>query len=176
MEWPALCKKHDIPCSAIHVSILTVVLMLCISDHSRPQLSSGYTVGDDGNRYVFGMNTKRYPDFAALTANFHKAGIKICPNIKPCEIDAAGPLARSCLTRSTTDVLSTHPDYNHLRSSGALFYDPFKKDQVETRLWSSGIGQSGKGGWVDMTHPAGYTWWCKGVQSLIDVGADTMWK
>jgi len=31
------------------------------------------------------MNTKRYPDFKGLVAGLHKAGIKVVPNIKPCE-------------------------------------------------------------------------------------------
>lgn len=49
------------------------------------QFSSGYTVGPDGNRYVFTMNKERYPDFAGLVAGLHRAGIKVVPNIKPCE-------------------------------------------------------------------------------------------
>jgi len=49
------------------------------------KLSSGYTVGDDGNRYVFTMNTKRYPDFKGMVGHFHKAGIKVIPNVKPCK-------------------------------------------------------------------------------------------
>ena len=52
---------------------------------ANDQLSSGYTVGDDGNRYVFTMNKKRYPDFKGMVGDFHKAGIKVIPNIKPCE-------------------------------------------------------------------------------------------
>jgi hypothetical protein len=53
-----------------------------------PQLSSGYTAGEeDGNRYVFTMNKKRYPDFKGMVAVFHKAGIKVVPNIKPCTCD-----------------------------------------------------------------------------------------
>jgi hypothetical protein len=64
--WPDLCAKYDIPCSAIH-------------------LSSGYTVGDDGNRYVFGSCEKRYPDFAEMVRGLHRRGIKVVPNIKPCK-------------------------------------------------------------------------------------------
>jgi alpha-glucosidase (family GH31 glycosyl hydrolase) len=53
------------------------------------QLSSGYTVGEDGNRYVFTMNKKRYPDFKGMVSHFHKAGIKVIPNIKPCKLNVA---------------------------------------------------------------------------------------
>jgi alpha-glucosidase (family GH31 glycosyl hydrolase) len=65
-NWPDECAKYDIPCSGMH-------------------LSSGYTVGEDGNRYVFGMNKKRYPDFKAMVTKFHQRGIRVVPNIKPCE-------------------------------------------------------------------------------------------
>jgi alpha-glucosidase (family GH31 glycosyl hydrolase) len=66
-DWPQECLKYDIPCSGMH-------------------LSSGYTVGEeDGNRYVFGMNKKRYPDFKAMVREFHRMGIKVVPNIKPCK-------------------------------------------------------------------------------------------
>jgi alpha-glucosidase (family GH31 glycosyl hydrolase) len=58
------------------------LLEFCRAD---AQLSSGYTVGDDGNRYVFTMNKKRYPDFKGMVSLFHEAGIKVVPNIKPCK-------------------------------------------------------------------------------------------
>lgn len=32
------------------------------------------------------MNTKRYPDFKEMVAHFHKAGIKVVPNVKPCDL------------------------------------------------------------------------------------------
>ena len=49
------------------------------------QISSGFTVSEeDGNRYVFYMNKKRYPDFKAMAAIYHRAGMKIAANVKPC--------------------------------------------------------------------------------------------
>ncbi|ORX37673.1 glycosyl hydrolases family 31-domain-containing protein [Kockovaella imperatae] len=136
--WPDLCKKHDIPCSAMH-------------------LSSGYTVGEDGNRYTFHMNTRRYPDFKGMIKLFHKAGIKIVPNIKPYMLDS-------------------HEAYDKLHAANALFHDPWTKNPVKTRIWSSAVGVTGKGGWVDMTSPEGRQWWADGVQSLIDLGCDGMWN
>lgn len=40
------------------------------------------------------MNTKRYPDFKKMIETFHKAGIKVIPNIKPCKpsLDPFTPL------------------------------------------------------------------------------------
>lgn len=88
--WPDLCRKHDIPCSAMHVSD-ALSLTYAFSDRlianpTSQQLSSGYTVDNsNGNRYVFTMNKKRYPDFKGMVAHFHKNGIKVVPNIKPCK-------------------------------------------------------------------------------------------
>ncbi|KAK8861546.1 hypothetical protein IAR55_002368 [Kwoniella newhampshirensis] len=136
--WPDLCKKHDIPCSAMH-------------------LSSGYTVDPtNGNRYVFTMNKDRYPNFKAMVGHFHKSGIKVVPNIKPY-------------------ALQTHPHYKRLEKEDALFHDPIMKASVLTRIWSSGVGVSEKGSWVDMTSEGGRKWWAEGVQSLIDLGCDGMW-
>ncbi|KAL7419629.1 hypothetical protein Q5752_005542 [Cryptotrichosporon argae] len=137
-EWPALCKKYDIPCSAIH-------------------FSSGYTVGDDGNRYVFTMNTKRYPDFKGLLGTLHKQGIKVVPNIKPY-------------------ILATHPQFQGLYDANALFLNKQIDSPVVTRIWSSGVGVSAKGSWSDLTSKAGREWWRAGVQSLIDLGVDGMWN
>lgn len=103
------------------------------------------------------MNTKRYPDFKGMVAHFHKAGIKVVPNIKPY-------------------VLQTHPHYKDLHSSNALFYDPYSKSPVVTRIWSSGVGDNEKGSWVDMTSEEGRQWWADGVKSLIDLGVDGMWE
>ncbi|WOO85226.1 Alpha-glucosidase 2 [Vanrija pseudolonga] len=138
-EWPELCKKHDIPCSAIH-------------------FSSGYTVDPEtGNRNVFTMNTKRYPDFKGLVGGLHKAGIKVVPNIKPY-------------------MLNIHPQYAKVHDNDGLFWDDHVKAPAQTRIWSSGIGCNGKGSWVDMTSATGRQWWADGVKSLIDAGMDGMWN
>ncbi|WVQ79018.1 hypothetical protein IAT38_001110 [Cryptococcus sp. DSM 104549] len=136
--WPDLCKKYDIPCSAMH-------------------LSSGYTADPKtGNRCVFTMNKERYPDFKGMVAHFHKAGIKVVPNVKPY-------------------ALQTHPHYPHLHSQDALFRDPLIDKPVVTRIWSAGVGDNEKGSWVDMTSEEGRKWWAEGVQSLVDLGVDGMW-
>lgn len=137
-SWPDLCRKHRIPCSAMH-------------------LSSGYTVDADGNRCVFTMNTKRYPDFAGMVKTFKKHNIHVAPNIKPF-------------------LLQTHPDYDRLYKAGALFTDPDTGKPVVTRIWSSAPGINANGGWVDLTHKVGKEWWFKGVQGLVDLGCDAIWN
>ncbi|GMK58358.1 hypothetical protein CspeluHIS016_0503900 [Cutaneotrichosporon spelunceum] len=136
--FPEDCRKHGIPCSAIH-------------------FSSGYTVGDDGNRYVFTMNEERYPDFKGLVGGLHRAGIKVVPNIKPY-------------------MLTSHPDYDSVFKADGLFHAPLAKGPVVTRIWSSGVGVNGKGSWVDMTSVPGREWWAAGVKSLINLGVDGMWN
>ena len=73
-------------------------------------------------------------------------------------------------------MLVTHPDYEALHAADGLFHNPFTGKPVQTRIWSSGVGDNGKGSWVDMTSEAGREWWRRGVQSLIDLGCDGMWK
>ncbi|KAJ1028419.1 hypothetical protein NDA16_001586 [Ustilago loliicola] len=137
--WPGMCKDNDIPCSAIH-------------------LSSGYTVDDEGNRLVFTMNTKRYPDFAEMVKTFHKAGIRVTPNIKPY-------------------VLQAHPDYQKLYDADALFTDPNNDNKpCVTRIWSSLPGFNALGSWVDLTSKAGRDWWRQGVLDLCKLGVDSVWN
>ncbi|TKY87356.1 hypothetical protein EX895_004033 [Sporisorium graminicola] len=137
--FPGTCKQHDIPCSAIH-------------------LSSGYTVDNEGNRLVFTMNTRRYPDFAEMVKTFHKAGIRVTPNIKPY-------------------VMQAHPHYQKLYDAGALFTDPNNGNKpVVTRIWSSGIGCTALGSWVDLTSKAGRDWWRQGALELCKLGVDSLWN
>lgn len=81
------------------------------------------------------------------------------------------------------DVLDTHPEFQHLLSSGALFHDPHSrqpiksgKNAVVTRIWSAAPGTTDRGAWVDLTSRAGAAWWRKGVQGLIELGVDGIWK
>lgn len=62
---PDLCKKYDIPCSAMH-------------------LSSGYTVSMiPHTRNVFTLKTHRFPDPSRLFRRFSDAGIRTIANVKP---------------------------------------------------------------------------------------------
>jgi alpha-glucosidase (family GH31 glycosyl hydrolase) len=73
-------------------------------------------------------------------------------------------------------MLQSHPSYDSLYQSDALFYSSISKGPVVTRIWSSGVGVNGKGSWVDMTSPEGRQWWADGVKGLIELGVDGMWK
>jgi alpha-glucosidase (family GH31 glycosyl hydrolase) len=137
-EWPDTCVKHDIPCSAMH-------------------LSSGFTIDEEtGNRWTFNLNKKRYPDFKGMMKVYHKAGIKLIPNVKPY-------------------LLRNHPASDRLIKGEGLYYDPFTKGPSKQNLWSGGEGESGAGSWADFTSEETRKWWAEGVQKFIDLGVDGMW-
>ena len=138
-QFPDLCKHHDIPCSAMH-------------------LSSGYTVSVEPphTRNVFTMNRKRFPDPEKLFKQMSTAGIQIIANIKPY-------------------VLETHPAFQALADQGGLFQTADGKVAV-TRLWCAGLGESGRGSWLDMTSSAAQTWWYNGVKSLLAMGVAGIWN
>lgn len=73
-------------------------------------------------------------------------------------------------------MLQSHPSYKMLHDADALFHDPLRDAPVVTRIWSSGVGVNGKGSWVDMTSAEGRQWWADGVNELIALGVDGLWK
>ncbi|WP_308215112.1 TIM-barrel domain-containing protein, partial [Salmonella enterica] len=75
------CREHDILCDSFH-------------------LSSGYTsIGP--KRYVFNWNTDKFPDARGFVQSYLDAGIRLCPNIKPC-------------------LLRDHPKFEEAREAGLL--------------------------------------------------------
>lgn len=128
-----LCAGHDIPCDLFH-------------------LSSGYTLGADGKRYVFTWNRDRVPDPRAMTAYFRQAGIHTAANIKPC-------------------LLTTHPRYAEVAALGA-FLQAADHDAPEVNIFWGGPGSH-----LDFTNPAAYGWWQENVRrQLLDYGIDSTWN
>lgn len=123
------------------------------------QLSSGYTVAETEpkTRNVFTWNRHRFPDPEGFVAKYHEEGIRIIANVKPY-------------------VLATHPEYNQLVESGALFTDSRTKKSAVARLWSAGGGESGEGGHIDFTSKSGFQWWYDGVRSLRKCGIEGIWN
>jgi len=130
-------------------------------------LSSGYTFGADGNRYVFTWDPSRFPDPAADIAAIHAHGLRIAANIKPA-------------------LLTTHPAYADARAvlvkrapaAPATFVrrdpdpDPARPPEPHTEhFWG------GEAGFVDFTDPAGYAWCQDRVRStLLGNGIDATWN
>ncbi len=128
-----LCAHHDIPCDLFH-------------------LSSGYSMDEDGRRYVFTWNRSRVPDPHAMTGYFHDAGIHVAANIKPC-------------------LLTTHPRYAEVAALGG-FIRAAGADKPEINIFWGGDGSH-----LDFTNPVGYAWWQENVRTqLLDYGVDSTWN
>ncbi|MBI5958713.1 MAG: glycoside hydrolase family 31 protein [Chloroflexi bacterium] len=127
------CHRHRIPCDAFH-------------------MSSGYTTGTDGKRYVFNWNHSRVPNPAELVDHFHQAGIHLAANIKPC-------------------LLTTHPRYDEVAEAGG-FIRAAEQNTPEINTFWGGVGSH-----IDFTHPAGYRWWKHQVKAaLLRYGIDSTWN
>lgn len=133
------CERYDIPCDLFH-------------------LSSGYSSGDDGKRYVFTWNRSRVPDPQAMAATFHDAGIHLSANIKPY-------------------LLKTHPRYNEVASAGGFIKNAEGDAPQPAMFWSGGAFEADEGAYVDFTSEAGYCWWqAQATTQLLDYGIDILWN
>lgn len=125
------CRRHRIPCDMFH-------------------LSSGYSMSNDGKRYVFVWNRNRVPDPNSVADTFHAAGMRVVANIKPC-------------------LLLSHPEYKEAEADDVFLCNdegPYVAD-----FWG------GKGSYIDFTSPSGYRWWQERVRSrILDYGIDATWN
>ncbi len=138
-KFAELCQQHDIPCDLFH-------------------LSSGYTTDQEGRRNVFTWNTDRIPDPRAMFDDFHKAGIRVAPNVKP-------------------HLLTTHPDYADLAARGGFILDAEKDEPAISQFWAGGAGTTAPGSLIDFTSEAGYQWWKDKIRTqLLEYGADAIWN
>ncbi|KAI9204987.1 glycosyl hydrolases family 31-domain-containing protein [Polychytrium aggregatum] len=121
-------------------------------------LSSGYTVSpSDGCRNVFTWNNRRFPGPRGMVQTMLKHGIRIAANVKPW-------------------FLKNHPDYQSGKESGAYITHHSGSGPAETRLWSSGAGDSGLGSYFDFTSKGALDIWKAGVRSLLDLGIVGIWN
>ncbi|WP_408008506.1 TIM-barrel domain-containing protein [Pseudalkalibacillus sp. A8] len=126
------CRNNDIPCDSF-------------------QLSSGYTsIGD--KRYVFNWNHSKVPDPKQMNDYFHKNGINVCANIKPC-------------------LLDDHPQYHWLSNKG-LFVKNRHGDSPElSQFWDA------LGSYLDFTNLETINWWKKQIkETLLHYGIDSTWN
>lgn len=138
-EFAQLCQQHDIPCDLFH-------------------LSSGYSVNENGERCVFTWNRSRIPDPQQMVNNFHEAGIRLAPNIKPY-------------------LLTTHPMYADVAARGGFIREADTDAPQISTFWSGGSGEGGDGSYIDFTSPAGYDWWQEQITAqLLSYGMDALWN
>lgn len=126
------CQQHQIPCDSF-------------------QLSSGYTsIGD--KRYVFNWNYDKVPDPESMAQHFHRNGLKLAANIKPC-------------------LLHDHPLYNEVKQQG-LFIQDSESDSPEISVFWDADGSH-----LDFTNPRTIEWWKNNVkQQLLEKGIDSTWN
>jgi alpha-glucosidase len=127
------CKAEGIPCDGFF-------------------MSSGYTTGQDGKRYVFNWNYDRFPNPQSFIEQMHSKGAALAPNIKP-------------------GMLLTHPHYKEFDEAGAYIKDD-QGDKSETdRYWG------GQASFVDFTNPKGRELWKKHLkESFINLGVTSIWN
>eukprot|EP00026_Physarum_polycephalum_P006067 Phypoly_transcript_06108.p1 GENE.Phypoly_transcript_06108~~Phypoly_transcript_06108.p1 ORF type:complete len:602 (+),score=54.36 Phypoly_transcript_06108:218-1807(+) len=127
------CDTHNVPCDAFH-------------------LSSGYTTGTDGKRYVFTWNTKKFPDAKGFVKKYQMKGVHIIANIKPC-------------------LLLTHPDIESVKTQGLFVKDSETNLPHVAKFWG------GNGHYLDFTNPATCSWWKQKVtEALLNYGIDCTWN
>ena len=127
-QFASLCAQHGVPCGAFH-------------------LSSGYTSDALGRRCVFTWNRERVPEPSRMFDDFHAAGLRVLPNIKPW-------------------LLTCHPRFAELASRGGLLKQAEGTAPLVGRFWSGGAGTSADGAYVDFASSAGCALWsCGGALS-----------
>ncbi|WP_166239636.1 TIM-barrel domain-containing protein [Paenibacillus turpanensis] len=127
------CKAEGIPCDGFF-------------------MSSGYTTGQDGKRYVFNWNYDRFPNPQRFIEEMQRKGAALAPNIKP-------------------GMLLTHPLYSQFDKAGAYIKDDQGNTSETDRYWG------GKASFVDFTNPAGRELWKKHLKaSFIELGVTSIWN
>jgi alpha-glucosidase len=115
-------------------------------------LSSGYTTGQDGKRYVFNWNRDRFHDPKQFVNQMEQKGASPAPNIKP-------------------GMLTSHPLYKEFDEAHAYIQDETGEKSVTDRYWG------GPASFVDFTNPKGRELWKKHLkESIISLGITSIWN
>lgn len=126
-------QKDNIPCSGFH-------------------LSSGYTTGQDGKRYVFNWNKQRFTNPSEFIQQMRDAEVYVSPNIKP-------------------GMLVSHPLYDEYARKKAYIYSAKTNQAITSRYWG------GNASFVDFTNPVGRDLWTQNMKAqLFDVGIRAFWN
>lgn len=127
------CKAENIPCDGFF-------------------MSSGYTTGEDGKRYVFHWNRSRFPEPQDFIAKMRSKGVAVAPNVKP-------------------GMLLTNPLYGKFDKAGAFVRNESGEGSETDRYWG------GQASFVDFTNPEGRRLWKEHLKSsLIENGITAIWN
>jgi alpha-glucosidase len=116
------CRTEQIPISAIHSG-------------------SGYTTKEDGRRYVFTWNNKKFPDRAGFFGRLRELGFTTVANVKPV-------------------LLTEHPAYRQSEEEGLFVRRADGRPAVEM-FWG------GHGSSLDFTNPQTIAWWKDGIRKQV---------
>ena len=116
-------------------------------------LASGYSAGEnDGLRYTFNWNRKRFPDPEKFFANMNARGINVICNLKP-------------------GVLKHHPYAEYYEKRKAFIRTPDGKDDYYGRWWG------GEGRFIDFTGENGRNAWRELLENnILRKGTKTVWN
>jgi alpha-glucosidase len=125
-------EAHDIPCEGMYVS-------------------SGYLKADNGSRYAFFWNRRKFPDPPGFLKGLAGRGYNLCMNIKP-------------------GILTTHPWYGELRDKGYFITDRQGKAYTEF-YWG------GEASFLDFSKSGARQWWKEKLkENYIDCGCAGIWN
>ncbi len=116
-------------------------------------LASGYSSGEeDGLRYTFNWNRKRFPDPEGFFEKMNSRGINVICNLKP-------------------GVLKNHPYADYYEKHNAFIKTPDGKADATGRWWG------GEGRFIDFTGPAGREAWKALLENnILRKGTKTVWN
>lgn len=125
-------EEYGIPCEGMYVS-------------------SGYLKADDGHRYAFLWNQRKFPDYASFLSALRKRGYNLTMNIKP-------------------GILTTHPWYKELESKGFFLHDNEGNPLVEY-YWG------GQASFIDFNNSEARKWWKEKLkESYLSHGCTGIWN
>lgn len=125
-------EDHNLPCEGLYVS-------------------SGYLKADDGKRYSFFWNRRKFPDPKQFISSLVERGYHLTFNIKP-------------------GILLTHPWYEELKEKGYFVKDNDGNPIVEF-FWG------GNASFIDFANPKAKAWWKnKLYEAYIAFGAEGIWN
>jgi alpha-glucosidase len=116
-------------------------------------LASGYSSGEeDGLRYTFNWNRKRFPNPEEFFEKMNARGINVIPNLKP-------------------GVLKNHPYAKYYEDRDAFIKTPDGKGDYYGRWWG------GEGRFIDFTGEAGREAWKQLLEeNILRKGTKTVWN
>ena len=128
----AKVEKYGIPCEGLY-------------------FSSGYLKADDGKRYAFMWNRRKFPDVKGFVSSLRKRGYHLCMNLKP-------------------GILKTHPLYDELASKGYFIKDEEGKPYVDF-FWG------GEASLIDFLNPEAFDWWKNKLkEAYLDNSCSGIWN